>query len=50
MKLSPLSRMKSLIPFQPNSRAAVRMIYFWYTVGRGPFSSVSRSQIMPSRE
>ena len=25
-------------------------IYFWYTVGRGPFSSVSRSQIMPSRE
>jgi hypothetical protein len=24
-------------------------IYFLYTVGWGPFSSVSRSQIMPSR-
>jgi uncharacterized membrane protein len=24
--------------------------YFLYTVGRGPFSSVSRSQIMSSRE
>ena len=23
--------------------------YFLYNVGRGPFSSVSRSQIMPSR-
>src|SRR5207245_4880788 len=31
-------------------RVAKNQSYFLYTVGRGPFSSVSRSQIMSSRE
>ena len=31
-------------------QVGLERIYFLYTVGRGPFSSVSRSQIMSSRE